>query len=45
MPVLQVCEYPVNAFQVRVLKYCVVLSMQLSLRKCLPVEGEPEEWF
>ena len=36
MLVLQVCEYPVNAFQGRVPKYCMVLSMQLSLRKCLP---------
>jgi len=36
MLVLQVCENPANAFQGRVPKYCVVLSMQLSLRKCLP---------
>ena len=36
MLVLQIFEYPVNAFQGRFPKYCMVLSMQLSLRKCLP---------
>jgi hypothetical protein len=49
MLALQVCECPVNAFQgsevLYDVEYAAFIEKVSTMQMCLPVDGEPEEWF